>query len=156
MKKLKLFWTLLFVLAIFASCQGPKLSTKKLRNYQDYSEMIAEAKEIINEISVDDFNNNYFENSHIYLIDVRTVGEFEDGNIKGAVSIPRGVLEFRIGYDDFWREIETVPPVKEDLIVLYCRSGGRSVLATKTLMQLGYKNVHSLKGGWNAWVESNQ
>ena len=155
MRRPKYFLGVLFVLIIFASCQSPKLSTQNQRIYVDGSEMVAEAKKVIHEISVVDFKNNYAGKENVYLIDVRTETEFEDGSIAGSVSIPRGVIEFRIGYDDFWNNFGTVPPGNNSPIILYCRSGGRSALAAKTLMQLGYTNVYSLQGGFNAWIVSN-
>lgn len=155
MRRPKYFLAVLFVLTIFTSCQSPKLSTQYPRIYEDGSEMVAEAKKVIHEISVDDFKNNYAGNGNVYLIDVRTETEFEDGSIAGSVSIPRGVIEFRIGYEDFWNNFGTVPPGKNSPIILFCRSGNRSALATKTLMQLGYRNVYSLQGGFKAWVASN-
>jgi rhodanese-related sulfurtransferase len=152
-KKPGSFLTVILVSAVLLSCQGPKLSTGKLHVFEDSQEMVAEAKAIIREIAVADFKNYYFGAEDVYLIDVRAETEFEGGNIDGAVLIPRGVLEFRIDHENFWSGQGTVPPQKDSEIILYCRSGNRSALAAKTLIQLGYKNVYALKGGWNSWIE---
>jgi rhodanese-related sulfurtransferase len=64
------------------------------------------------------------------------------------------VLEFKIGKEDVWDEMGLYIPEKADPIVLNCRSGGRSALAAKALVELGYEKVYSLQGGWNAWHEA--
>lgn len=77
-------------------------------------------------------------------IDVRETGEHEAERLYGSISIPRGVLEFRIGEH---------PPCadKKQALLLYCKTGGRSALAALNLQRLGYANVVSLAGGMDAW-----
>ena len=77
------------------------------------------------------------------LLDVRTEEEYEAGHIKGAQWFPRGKLEYYI------QELIKEPDSK---IVLYCRTGGRSALATLTLKDMGYTNVVDLDGGFKKWV----
>jgi len=79
------------------------------------------------------------------LIDLRTEREHDAGYISGSVWIPRGFLEYKI------QEICTDP---ETEIIVYCGRGGLSILAVKTLQELGYKKVFSLEGGMIAWVEN--
>lgn len=78
------------------------------------------------------------------LVDVREPEEFRAGALPGAVNVPRGLLEFRLGL---------VPALadREAEILLYCGSGGRSALAAQTLQRLGYVRVSSLAGGYAAW-----
>jgi sulfur-carrier protein adenylyltransferase/sulfurtransferase len=76
------------------------------------------------------------------LIDVREADEHAQGMIPATVHIPRGFLELRIE-----REV----PNRESPVVLYCASGTRSVLAARSLSELGYANVRSLAGGFTAW-----
>lgn len=76
------------------------------------------------------------------LIDVREADESAQGMIPGAVHIPRGFLEIRI---------ERAVPDRETPVVLYCQSGTRSVLAARSLSELGYANVRSLAGGFTGW-----
>ena len=78
-----------------------------------------------------------------FLLDVRTEEEFQAGHIQGAQWFPRGKLEYYI------QERIKDPDSK---IVLYCRTGGRSALATLTLKDMGYRNVVDLKGGFKEWV----
>jgi molybdopterin/thiamine biosynthesis adenylyltransferase/rhodanese-related sulfurtransferase len=76
------------------------------------------------------------------LIDIREQDEVDQGMIDGAVHIPRGFLELRI---------EQAVPDREAAVVIYCASGVRSLLAANALRDLGYTNVGSLAGGFDAW-----
>jgi molybdopterin/thiamine biosynthesis adenylyltransferase/rhodanese-related sulfurtransferase len=75
-------------------------------------------------------------------IDVREGDEWQEGHIPGAVHVPRGYLESRI---------ETAVPDKSTPVVLYCAAGNRSAFAAKTLAELGYTTVSSLRGGFTDW-----
>jgi molybdopterin/thiamine biosynthesis adenylyltransferase/rhodanese-related sulfurtransferase len=76
------------------------------------------------------------------VIDVREPDENAQGMIPGSVHIVRGFLEQRI---------ERTLPDRDKPVVLYCASGTRSLLAARTLTELGYSNVRSLAGGFVAW-----
>jgi len=88
------------------------------------------------------------------LVDVREPDEYAKGHIKGALNVPRGVLEFRIdsNYPGVIKELLD----KTQPIILYCRSGARSALAAQTLGVLGYKSVVSMAGGFMAWEAAQQ
>ena len=75
------------------------------------------------------------------LLDVRTLEEFNAGHIPSAILLP---------YDEINLKAATVLPEKEKEIVLYCRSGRRSAIAKKALVELGYKDVKDF-GGINRW-----
>ncbi len=77
-------------------------------------------------------------------LDVREGGEHEAESLHGAISIPRGVLEFRIGDHPAFAD-------KSRALLVYCKTGGRSALAAVNLQRLGYSNVVSLAGGIDAW-----
>jgi len=79
---------------------------------------------------------------HPALIDVREPDEHAQGMIPGTLHIPRGFLELRI---------ERNVPDRGTPVVLYCASGTRSVLAVRSLTELGYTNVTSLAGGFTGW-----
>jgi rhodanese-related sulfurtransferase len=74
------------------------------------------------------------------LIDIRTDKEFERGHIPGAVHVPLAEIGDRV------KKLK-----KDKELVVYCQSGNRSIWAIKRLMGMGYKNLSSLKGGYNAW-----
>jgi len=107
-------------------------------------ELVAEAKKNICEVSVSDAKALLDKGGYIFL-DCRTKKEFKMGHVPGAMSIPRGLLEFKIS-----KKI----PDKNAKIAMYCKSGGRGCLATCTLCRMGYKNVKNMGGGWKAWEKA--
>ena len=82
------------------------------------------------------------------VIDVREPAEYAAGHVKGAVSVPRGILEFRIS---------DLPAIKgsDTEILLYCQSSGRAALAAQSLAKLGYTQVASIAGGYEACLETD-
>lgn len=80
--------------------------------------------------------------SDYIILDVRTQEEFETAHIPGAICIPNET----IGTD----EIPELPD-KNQLILVYCRSGNRSKQASEKLVKLGYTNIVEF-GGINAWT----
>lgn len=122
--------------------------------YESPEQMVALAKERTTSIEMEEFKKIYGGEDYFILLDVRTITEYENGYIPGAVSIPRGVLEFRIGSESVWDNFGLYIPEKNDPIIIYCKSGNRSVLAAETLQELGYTNVKYLEGGWTQWHET--
>lgn len=84
------------------------------------------------------------ENPDLLLIDVRSEEEFDLGHIPGAVSMPRGVAEFRIAKDVRDADAE---------IILYCATGNRAALVKKALDAQGYRNVTAHQG-FDTWAEA--
>jgi sulfur dioxygenase len=80
----------------------------------------------------------------VILIDIREPSEYEESFIPSAHLIPRGVLEFKI------MELEKIIN-PQNKIILYCRSGNRSALAAASLNKMGFRNVMSMTGGYEAW-----
>jgi len=113
-----------------------------------FKAMLAEANAMIETVSVQDLLY-YLEDAGAVLVDVRETVEREtDGAIPGSVHAPRGLLEFQAdpespAYND------ALQPDRH--IILYCGTGGRSALAAKTLLDMGYDEVSSLGGGYAAW-----
>ena len=79
------------------------------------------------------------------LIDVREKQEADAGMLPGARLVPRGFLELRI---------EEAVPDREADIVLYCAGGTRSLLAARSLQDMGYAKVRSMAGGYSAWKDA--
>ncbi len=71
------------------------------------------------------------------IIDARTETEFSEGHIEGAILIP----EYEIAH-----RAEKEIPDKDALILVYCRSGRRSKIASEELVKLGYTNVKEFGG----------
>ena len=85
------------------------------------------------------------------LVDVRDAPELaEEGKLRGAVNVSRGMLEFRADPGGSYHNPEFR---KERPVILYCASGGRSVLAGKTLRDMGYAEVYNLGGFKGAAAE---
>ena len=80
----------------------------------------------------------------VYIIDVRSSQEFEEGHLDGAINISVYNIE---------NEVEKIIKNKEDIIIVYCSSGTRSKNAKNILEKLGYTNVYNLKNGIDKlWV----
>jgi rhodanese-related sulfurtransferase len=90
-------------------------------------------------------------NNDALIVDVRDGTEVAaSGKAKGAVAVSRGMLEFRADPESPAHD----PAFRKDRpIILYCASGGRSALAGKTLVDMGFKDVRNL-GGFKDWVSA--
>jgi rhodanese-related sulfurtransferase len=106
------------------------------------ADLIAEAKQRIRESTVAELQPALGTPKAPTLLDCREPNETNLGRIPGAIVLPRGTMETKI---------EALVP-RDAHLVIYCASGNRSALAADTLQQMGYSNVSSLAGGWNAWV----
>ena len=75
------------------------------------------------------------------ILDVRTQEEYDQGHIPGAILIPDTEIKAKA---------EEVLTDKDQLILVYCRSGRRSKLAAEALVELGYTNIKEF-GGFIDW-----
>ena len=108
-------------------------------------QIIGAAKSQVTVVTAEQVITDMDSGKEFVLVDVRSPNDYEVGHLPKAINIPRGDLEFMIG---------KLYPNKDTEMVLYCRLGGASALSTKTLMDMGYKNVRSLKGAFKVWGES--
>ena len=92
-------------------------------------------------INMDEAITMMEEESSYIILDVRTPEEFADKHIPGAINIPNETIS-----------TEEIPelPDKDQLILVYCRSGNRSKQASEKLVALGYTNIVEF-GGINDW-----
>ena len=129
-----LIFLLIISLILFSSCSGTEnnetttsTTTETTKNNTLGYEQISgeEAKRLM------DTEKDYI------IIDARTMEEFNEGHIEGAVLIP----EYEIG-----ERAEKELPDKQQLILVYCRSGRRSKIAAQVLADLGYTNVKEFGG----------
>jgi phage shock protein E len=107
---------------------------------QRFNQLAADAKTRIREVSAVEASQEQVNGA--VFIDVREANEFENGHVKGAVHLSKGVIELRIE--------ETAPNVSTP-IICYCGGGARSALAADNLQKMGYTNVASMVGGFRAW-----
>jgi molybdopterin/thiamine biosynthesis adenylyltransferase/rhodanese-related sulfurtransferase len=112
-----------------------------------YNDLLSSAKESVPEVGVPEAADLVTEDRDVVMVDVREKNEWDEGHIPGAVHVPRGYLELRI---------ENAVPNRDAPVMIYCAGGIRSLLAGKTLQEMGYRNVSSLAGGFTAWKDAGQ
>ena len=121
LKRNKRFLIMLLTLALPFGCVGCSLCDSI--SYDQISG--AEAKSLM------DSESGYI------IIDARTKSEYEEGHIRGAILIPEYEIASRA---------KNELPDKNQLILVYCRSGRRSKIAAEELVKLGYTNVKEFGG----------
>ena len=93
------------------------------------------------------------ENNEITLIDVRDIREiWKEGTIENSKHIPRGMLEFWLDPASTYYQANKIN--EKNKMVLFCALGLRSALATKSLVDMGFKNVAHVDGGFDALKKS--
>lgn len=133
--------------ALLGGCQPPGPMTG--------AAYLEAAKKIVTEIPPEEAAGELARKSDLFLLDVSEFGEYEEAHIKGAILIPRGYLEFKIARNDLYPSINRGRvPKKDRPILLYCTLGSRSALAARTLGEMGYADVRTIKGGLKAWMEA--
>lgn len=110
-------------------------------------DLVVAAKTRIDEIAIDDAEAAIRDAD--IVIDVREAEEFAAGHIPGAVLIPRGMLEFRLS---------ATPELASRAlkVVLYCKTSGRAALAACAMQDMGYAEVRSIAGGFDAWAAAGK
>ena len=76
------------------------------------------------------------------IIDVRTPEEYAEGHIQGALNI-------NVKSETFVTEIENLS--KSDTLLVYCRSGRRSLYAAQVMVSIGFQKIYDLEGGFLNW-----
>ena len=118
-----------------------------------FKDLLAEANAVIETVSVQDLPY-HLEDGEAVLVDVReTIERERDGIIPGSEHASRGLLEFQADPDC---PIHNPALAPDRRIILYCGTGGRSSLAAKTLIDMGYADVASLAGGYEAWRQAQK
>lgn len=108
-----------------------------------FRELLAKTRSEINEVDAT-AAASLIDNGAV-LLDVREPDEYDQGAVPGSLHIARGLLE---------SNVEARLSDKSAAIVVMCAGGVRSALAAKTLGEMGYDNVVSMDGGFNAWKDS--
>ena len=119
---MKKITAILLSLLLFAGC-----TAESTENYRQISQ--AEAAKLMKS------QENYI------VLDVRTKKEYDDGHIPDAVNLPN---------EEISRDNLSLLPDKNQMILVYCRSGNRSKQASQKLADLGYTNILEF-GGINTW-----
>ncbi len=106
-----------------------------------YAELLREARNEIREVSPAEADA-LRQRGGIALIDVREASEWDQGHVPGATHVSKSYLE---------QNIEAVVPNRDTPVVMYCAGGVRSLFAAQTLKGMGYTDVMSVSGGFQAW-----
>jgi len=121
-------------------------------NIKSSQTLVEEALKSIETLNSSDVKALY-ENKEITLIDVRDIRElWKEGTIENSKHIPRGMLEFWLDPESTYYQTNKIKDIKK--IVLFCALGWRSALATKSLVDMGFKNVAHVEGGFDALKKS--
>ena len=134
MKRLKVIAVSLVLGLALSACGSTEVDTGKGETVEEnltYKQISAEEAQELMETEED-----------YIILDVRTKEEYDEKHIPGAVLVPNET----IGKN----EIKELPD-KDQMILVYCRSGNRSKQASGKLIQLGYTNVYEF-GGINSWT----
>lgn len=117
-------------------------------NIKSSQTLVEEAQKDIETLSPKEAKTLY-ENKEITLIDVRDIREiWKEGTIENSKHIPRGMLEFWLDPQSSYFKSNKINQIKK--MVLFCALGWRSALATKSLVDMGFKNVAHVDGGFDA------
>ncbi len=121
-------------------------------NIKSSQTLVEEAQKSIETLNSEEVKK-LAENKEITLIDVRDIREiWKEGTIENSKHIPRGMLEFWLDPESTYYQANKVKDIKK--IVLFCALGWRSALATKSLVDMGFKNVAHVKGGFESLKKS--
>ena len=108
---------------------------------QTSRDLLAAARALVPEVTPEQVHDRPATPGRVVL-DVRERYEFEEGHIPGAQHLSKGFIE---------TQIEDRVPDRSTPLTLYCAGGVRSLLAARSLRELGYENVESMAGGFGAW-----
>lgn len=138
MKVLNLFLALAFLMF---SCSADNSETTTNNTVEETASSKTEV------LTTADFEKKLTATAGAHLVDVRTPNEFGAGTIDKANNIDYWA-------DNFKEEIAKLD--KEKPLFLFCQSGGRSGKATQDCLNLGFKEVYDLEGGYTAWQSYKQ
>ncbi len=107
---------------------------------KSYADLLREARAQIPEISPHEVGA--LDPAAATVVDVREASEWEQGHLPGARHVSKSYIE---------QQIEGLAPDRDQPVVLYCAGGVRSLFAAQTLKDMGYTDVRSMSGGFQAW-----
>ena len=110
----------------------------------NFRDLLRQVRSEIRETTPEDVRARLHSGERLRLLDVREDDEVQHGVVPGARHVSRAHFESRV---------EDALPDKDDEVVVYCASGVRSSFAARTLRELGYTNVASMKGGFTRWKD---
>ena len=115
-------------------------------------DFVRAAKSCITEITPAELKAKLDVKEDLLLVDVREATEFEHGHIGGGDLVARGIIEAGGGT----RYPKHYPPLsgaRNQQVVVYCATSGRSAMAAAVLQMMGFKKVFNLAGGYARWED---
>ena len=118
-------------------------------------DFVKAAKANIREVNPEELESMLSNSTDLLVLDVREASEHEQGHLKGAMLVPRGILEAAAdpAYPKHQPELSSA---RQRPIAVYCATGGRSAMAAMTLQLMGFENVVNLEGGISRWLKENR
>lgn len=113
-------------------------------------DFVRAAKSCIQEITPADLKAKLDAKQDFLLVDVREPAEFERGHIGGAHLVPRGIIEAAAD-TSYPKHYPPLSGGRDQQVVVYCATSGRSAMAAAVLQMMGYKDVLNLAGGFERW-----
>ena len=107
---------------------------------KSYRDLLREAREQVPEVTTAEAESAARHGATV--LDVREASEWEQGHVARARHISKSYIE---------QEIESLAPDRSTPLVVYCAGGIRSLFAGQTLQEMGYTDVRSMAGGFQAW-----
>ena len=134
MKKIILLIIIVIIIIIGVVC----IMNKKEKNIEN--------EVVIKHVSMNDIVQIMEENENYIILDVRTLEEYNQGHIPNAICIPNETID---------KSVVNKLPDKNQMILVYCRSGNRSKQAAEKLKKLGYTNLIEFGGiiDWKGKIE---
>ena len=121
-------------------------------NIKSSQDLVSEANQVIETLDPTQVKI-MIDNDECTLIDVRDIRElWKEGTIKNSKHIPRGMIEFWLDPQSSYYKENKFNPNKK--MIFFCALGMRSALTTKSLLEMGFKNVAHVKGGFDALKQS--
>jgi len=113
-------------------------------------DFVRAAKSCITEITPAELKSKLDSKEDLLLVDVREASEFEHGHISGAHLVPRGIIE-PAADPSYAKHYPPLSGAREQQVVVYCATSGRSAMVAAVLQIMGFKNVLNLAGGITRW-----
>ena len=120
-----------------------QLEHSRMDHSPGFLKLVNDAKKRVNELSVAETRARLTANPKAVLMDMREDHEWQKGHAAEAVHLGKGIFE---------RDLEKLYPDANVEIIMYCGGGFRSAMTADAAQKMGYRNVHSLIGGYKALV----
>ncbi|MGD2063988.1 MAG: rhodanese-like domain-containing protein [Nitrospirota bacterium] len=113
------------------------------------AQLVDEAAERVEELNPIECQRWIESRPDALVVDIREPNEYREGAIAGAIHVPRGMIDLLADHEYIERDVRLQD--RNRPILLYCRSGLRSVLAADVLQRMGFVEVVSMVGGITDW-----